>query len=237
MRALSACSARVVHRFQQVRCLHSSLTAPRVPAPIPFVPDSLTFLTLIGRGLSQHAGKIPTWDALFSLSSRQLRELGVEPARDRRYLLRWRERYRNGELGVGGDCTEVRDGVAQVRVVEVPATRLTPDSPLAQATATRSAGMRKIIVNVAPGDAAPAVPLSDARPVDFMTIKGSHTICGPHVQIIKGHSGRAAMVQVKEGLWEFKRGRKIDGGERRQAEVRHKRRVTERRALEEAAGS
>lgn len=29
-------------------------------------------------------------------SPEKLREMGIEPARDRRYLISWRERYRNG---------------------------------------------------------------------------------------------------------------------------------------------
>ena len=90
------------------------MTAGRIPSPTPFVPDAQTFLSLIGRNLSQHAARIPSWEALFSLTSKQLRELGVEPARSRRYLLRWREKFRNGDYGVGGDLEQVVDGCGEV---------------------------------------------------------------------------------------------------------------------------
>jgi hypothetical protein len=83
-------------------------------------------------------------------------------------------------------------------------------------------------VNVAAGGSALEKPAEQLEPVKGLHIKGAQTIVGPHVQPLKG--GEAAKVVVKEGLWEDRRGHKIDGGERRQAEVRAKRRGEERRA-------
>jgi hypothetical protein len=206
----------------QTRHLQTRASDVRVPRPTPFVPDVPTFLTLIGRNLSQHASKIPSWKALFILSSAQLKELGIEPPRSRRYLLRWREKFRNGQYGVGGDFQYVENGEAQVRVVEVPVSGNTP------ATATLSPGKRKIVVNVAAGGSALDKPAEQLVPVKGLRIKGAQTIVGPHVQPLEG--GKAAKIVVKEGLWEDRRGHKIDGGERRQAEVRAKRRGEERRA-------
>lgn len=60
------------------------------------------------------------------------------------------------------------------------------------------------------------------------------TFAGPYVTQLKG--GKEAVVAAAEGMWEEKRGRKIDGGERRQAQVRFKKRVAERKAQREAAG-
>jgi hypothetical protein len=48
------------------------------------------------------------------------------------------------------------------------------------------------------------------------------------------HGG--ARVTVTEGMWEDKRGHKVDGGERRRDEIRFKRRVAERKALRESQG-
>lgn len=64
-----------------------------------------------------------------------------------------------------------------------------------------------------------------SRTVQGVKIKQLHTIAGKHVKLLKG-LGRAQL-QVVEGLWEHKRGKKIDGGERRKAMVRAKRRAEE----------
>ena len=56
-------------------------------------------------------------------------------------------------------------------------------------------------------------------------LQGSN-ISGHGVQAVKGHQG-LAVLKVQEGLWEQKRGHKVDGGERRKAEVRAKRRAAE----------
>ena len=207
----------------QVRRLHQRVKAAPIPRPTPFVPDAQTFLTLIGRNLSQHASKISSWKALFSLTSPQLKELGVDPPRSRRYLLRWREKFRKGQYGIGGDFQHVENGAAEVRVVEVPVS-----GHQHAATATLSPGKRKIVVNVAAGGSAQEISAEQLIPVKGLHIHGAQTIVGPHVQPIKG--GKGAKIVVKEGLWEHRRGHKIDGGERRQAEVRAKRRGEERRA-------
>jgi hypothetical protein len=207
---------------QSTRCLHQHVKAKPIPRPTPFVPDTQTFLSLIGRNLSQHASKIPSWRALFSLTSTQLKELGVDPPRNRRYLLRWREKFRNKEYGVGGDFKFVKNGIAELRVAEIPV------SGHHAATATLSPGKRKIVVNVAAGGSAPDKPSGRSVPAKGLHVQGAHTIVGPYVQPVKG--GKGARIVVKEGLWEERRGHKIDGGERRQAEVRAKRRGEEKRA-------
>ncbi|KAI5305377.1 hypothetical protein KEM56_004593, partial [Ascosphaera pollenicola] len=101
------------------RSLHKNVRPLPVPQPTPFVPDVPTLLKLIGRNMSKYASKISSWNDFFSLSSDELRALGIETARDRKYLLRWREKFRRGEYGVGGDLEHVVDGVAEVRAVEV----------------------------------------------------------------------------------------------------------------------
>jgi IGR protein motif len=82
------------------RTLHDSLPAPPEPQPTQRTPDVTTFLTQIGRNMVQHAPKFTSWTMFFGSTSKQLRNLGVEPARDRRYILHWRERYRvlNGQI-------------------------------------------------------------------------------------------------------------------------------------------
>ncbi|KAI9808265.1 MAG: hypothetical protein M1825_004722 [Sarcosagium campestre] len=208
------------------RSLHRQAVATGIPPPTPFVPDPTTFLKLIGRNLVQHAAKFPTWEALFTPTSTQLRELGLEPARDRRYLLRWREKFRNGEYGVGGDLTNVVDGTAHLKVIEIPLTDVSSQD--STGTVTRSPGMRRAIVNIPPNSSESPVSVEGVRPIQRLKIRGAHTIRGPYVTPVKGTQGRIARLAVQEGMWEHRRGRKIDGGERRRAEVRAKRAKSEK---------
>ncbi|KAF9692441.1 hypothetical protein EKO04_009451 [Ascochyta lentis] len=228
---LNASTAAVSAPKTCVRNLQHSIPMRPIPKATPFIPDQAAFLTAIGRGLSAHATKIPSWDALFTLTSPQLKELGVEPARSRRYLLHWREKFRNGEYGVGGDCQHVVDGVAELAVVEAP---VAPNPHLgntispraAAATATHNPGTRKLVVNVPSGEA-PAGPVESLRAVNGVLVKGAKTIKGSYVEPVKGSEGLRARIRLQEGMWEERRGHKVDGGERRRAEVRAKRRAAE----------
>ncbi|KAJ5114572.1 hypothetical protein NUU61_000331 [Penicillium alfredii] len=234
---LASVSARLIHNVglpkQGIRSYHKS-SAPIVPSPTPFVPDVPTFLTLIGREMSKHASKLPSWEQLFSLSSNQLRDIGIEPARQRRYLIRKREKFRNGLYGPGGDLEQVVNGVAQLRVVEVPdASKLTEDGKpdpktLSTSSATLSPGMKKAIVNLPPD--ATEYTHSTSTPLKkfaHMKIHRGSRIRGPFLQPVKGSHGQAATIQVQPGMWEDKRGQKVDGGERRRVEVRAKKRLEE----------
>lgn len=213
-----------------VRNLQHSIPIRPVPKPIPFIPDHTSFLSAIGRGLSAHAAKIPSWEALFTLSSHQLKELGVEPARSRKYLLQWREKFRNGEYGIGGDCTHVTDGVAELKLIDAPVgPHPVPGmhARSAMSTATHDAGTRKVVVNIPANADAPIGPLETLKGVEGIVVKGAKTIKGSYVEPVKGSGGLKARIRLQEGIWEIRRGHKVDGGERRKAEVRAKRRAAE----------
>jgi hypothetical protein len=220
LRMLSPLRGLVQHQvFSQpasARFLHATRPTTIIPRPTPFIPDVETFLKVIGRGLSEHTSKFPTWEALFSMNSSNLRELGVEPPRTRRYLLRWLDRFRNGKFGPGGDFKYVQDGEATLKVAEVPLTD------------------KKWAVNVPVGKELGDIATEELVNVEGYTVRGARTIAGPYALPLQ--NGLGATVKVVEGMWEDKRGRKIDGGERRRTEVRFKRRVAERRAQREAEG-
>ncbi|KAF2474485.1 uncharacterized protein BDR25DRAFT_279779 [Lindgomyces ingoldianus] len=213
------------------RNLHHRIPLRPIPQPIPFIPDVPTFLTAIGRNLSAHSSKITSWDALFTLTSAQLKDLGVEPARSRRYLLHWREKFRNGEYGIGGDCKFVEDGVAELRLVEAPVVPNTEQGSMSRrsavATATHMPGTRKAVVNVPKGTERPTEPLENVKSVKGVVVKGAKTIKAPYVELVKGSAGLKALLRVQEGIWEERRGHRVDGGERRKAETRAKRRAAE----------
>ncbi len=205
-------------RAVQAKWTHSG-GPPRIPPPIPLVPDVPTLLTVIGRGLRQHASKFPSWEALFSLTPSQLKELGIEPPRTRRYLLRWLHRFRLGQFGIGADFQHVENGVAELKVLEVD------KDPLTRA---------KYVVNVPAGKSVEQAQEHENVRVRGYKVHGARTIAGPYA--LPASAGAGAVVTVTEGMWEDVRGHKVDGGERRQAEVRFKRRAAERRERREKQG-
>lgn len=193
-----------------------------------------TFLKLIGRELSKHASKIESWEELFTLTSAQMKTRGIEPPRTRRYLLKWREKFRNGEFGVGGDLQYVQDGVAELRVVEVPSLKKDPttgERVSGPVTIGRTPGMQKLIVNVPSGSESyvllPGQTTADLRKPQGFSLKNGYIITGKQAHPIKGTNGSGVTIKAVEGLWEHKRGRKVFGGERRRAETLHKMRVEE----------
>lgn len=127
------------------------------------------------------------------------------------------QRYRKGALGPGGDFEFVRDGEALLKVATPPASVISD---------------AKWVVNV-PKDDGDAPNLEALPRPKGYTVRGLKSIAGPHATPLPQDAG--AVVKVTEGLWEQRRGRKIDGGERRRSEIRFKRRSAERRAEREAA--
>jgi len=231
---LSLLSSPPTYICAPCRRLHKHIAPGRVPDPTPFVPDTTTFLTLIGRELSKHSSKFSSWNELFTLSSPQLKEMGIEPARSRRYLLRWREKFRKGEFGIGGDLKYVQEGVGELRVVELPKLPSTINKTSHDdATATHLPNTQKLIINVPPGST--ELPLQPGestaelkKPAGLKLLRG-HAIVGSYIQPVAGTNGSVAQLKVVEGMWEHRRGHKVDGGERRKAEVRFKRGVEERK--------
>lgn len=252
---LSQLGQRVAYpQVGAVRSLHKTRPANEIPKPIPFVPDVTTFLTLIGRGLSKHASKFPSWESLWSVTGPQLQELGIEPAGKRKYLLEWMHRYRRGALGPGGDFRFVNNGQALLRVALSPnwphTQRLVVNVPFerqdlakesgeegSQETAQgQGQGQGQSESQVAEEQAAKEeVKVEEPAPESYprprlYKVTGLRSIAGPYAIPVK----QGSIVKVTEGMWEHKEGRKIDGGERRRAEVRFKRRSAERRAEREA---
>ena len=132
----------------------------------------------------------------------------------------WRDRYRKGIHGVGGDLEHVVDGAAKLKVVEVPIPGATIPGLGIQRT-------KKFVVNIPPDTDGKDLQVEQLRPVSGMKIVGERTIAGPYIQPEKGTSGSVATMKVQDGMWEERRGVKVDGGERRKAMVRRKRYLEE----------
>ena len=115
----------------------------------------------------------------------------------------------------------MRDGEAEVRVVEVPVR----GSGEGEGSGGLVPLMRKVVVNEPAGGEGK----EGVKPVEGMRVKGVRTIVGPYVSLVKGTGGSVARIRVQEGMWEVRRGVKVDGGERRKVQVRRKRLLEERK--------
>lgn len=168
--------------------------------------------------------------------------MGIEPTRQRRYLLHKREKFRRGIYGPGGDLDHVVDGAAQLRVVDVPIDSSAEGGGESEsgekssmssrtASAALSPGMKRVILNLHPEatefDGNVPTPL---KKFAHMKIYNGSKIRGPFLKPLKGANGSAALIKNQEGMWEDRQGHKVDGGQRRQAEVRAKKRSEERSA-------
>jgi len=188
---------------------------PIVPDPIPLVPDVATLLMIIGRGMDKHSAKIETWEALFTLNTNEFIELGVNPPRDRKYLIKWLHRFRLRQYGPAGDLKYVEHGKARLCVW------------------TDCIRDKRRVINV-PFRADPLkIPESElCFPKDYW-VSGSYSIKGPLALRDKRVAHDEAIVTVRPGMWEHKRGLKIDGGERRRKSVRFQKLAAQRKLLRE----
>ncbi len=129
----------------------------------------------------------------------------------------------------------MRNGEARIKVVEVPVLKAEIEN-VSASTSTQSTGlvrMKKMVVN-APAEEEEIgkqqqLELDALKPVEGMKVVGARTIVGPFIKAVKGSRGGEAVVRVQEGMWEVRRGVKVDGGERRKLQVRRKRFLEERK--------
>lgn len=76
----------------------------------------------------------------------------------------------------------------------------------------------KGLISIKPGEEVTGT--EDVRKkIDGVTVKAPGVLHGSYFQSVKGSEGKALRLQVKEGMWEVKRGVKLFGGERRRKNV------------------
>lgn len=132
---------------------------------------------------------------------------------------------------MGGDLKNVKDGGAELRIVEVPLAKTAVSKSSSKNIPIGLQRTKRLIFNEPPEVLDKSSSLKRLKPVDGMKVVGVRTIAGPYVQAVKGTSGSVATIKVQEGMWEVKRGAKVDGGERRKVQVRRKRLLEERRTI------
>ncbi|KAI8064900.1 IGR protein motif-domain-containing protein [Thamnidium elegans] len=73
---------------------HAAETA--IPSVRGNIQDVPSFMKAIGRGCDDVASKFETWEQLFTTKSRAMKtDMGIN-TKQRKYILSWIERYRNG---------------------------------------------------------------------------------------------------------------------------------------------
>lgn len=123
----------------------------------------------------------------------------------------------------------VKDGLAELRSVEVPVLKAGIADATSTSTATGLTRVKKMIVNETLEYVERNLDMEKLKPVEGMKVVGARTIVGPFVQPVKGTRGSVATIRIQEGMWEVRRGVKVDGGERRKVQVRRKRLLQERK--------
>lgn len=126
---------------------------------------------------------------------------------------------------MGGDLAYVSgegEKTAVLKMVEVP---------LERRDAVGLPRVKRMVVNVPAEEGwEKGVGGEGLRVVEGMKVRGARTIVGPFVQYVKGTGGSVAVIKAQEGMWEERRGVKVDGGERRKKMVRRNRLLAERKA-------
>ncbi|KAF9432673.1 hypothetical protein BGZ76_010467 [Entomortierella beljakovae] len=79
-----------------IRSLHTASAKKSIPAPRGDIQDPATFLTKIGRNSESVADKFKSWDHLFSATTNEMKSDMALSVKQRRWILSWREKYRQG---------------------------------------------------------------------------------------------------------------------------------------------
>lgn len=123
----------------------------------------------------------------------------------------------------------VRDGEAELRVVEVPMPEPRPTTLGSIGAAVIPPPTKRLVVNEQPEILESKLQSGEVKPVKGMKVQGAGIIKGPFIKIVKGTRGSVAKLKAEEGMWEVRRGIKVDGGERRKLQVRRKRLLESRK--------
>ena len=116
----------------------------------------------------------------------------------------------------------VTDGLAELRVVEIPADTPGPVTSQESVPAALLGQVKRMVVNETTETLARKSDPQELEPIDGMQVGGAGMITGAHTSHVKGARGRVAVIKREEGMWEVRRGHPVDGGERRRKAVRRK---------------
>lgn len=94
--------------------LKQSPLSKKIPQPTKEIPDVPAFLNRIGHNTAEYAEAFPTWDALFSSSSKEMKAAGID-VKPRRYILEQVENFRKAAF-IENDPKAVFESVAEIKL-------------------------------------------------------------------------------------------------------------------------
>lgn len=115
-----------------------------------------------------------------------------------------------------------------MRVVEIPIPEPRP-TPKGIDAAAIPPPTKRLVVNEQPEVLEQKLQSGEVKPVEGMKVQGAGIIRGPFIRVVRGTRGSVAQLKAEEGMWEVRKGVKIDGGERRKLQVRRKRLLESRK--------
>lgn len=101
--------------FSTSTSVFKSATTKIIPKPTKEIPDVASFLNHIGRNTSEFSEAFPTWDALFTSSSKEMKAAGID-VKPRRYILEQVENYRKSSILNNDDPTSIFTATKEIKL-------------------------------------------------------------------------------------------------------------------------
>ena len=86
----------------------------KIPQPTKEIPDVPAFLNRIGHNTAEYAEAFPTWDALFTSSSKEMKAAGID-VKPRKYILHQVENYRKAAF-LENDPKAVFESIEEIKL-------------------------------------------------------------------------------------------------------------------------
>lgn len=96
-----------------VICKQSPLSK-KIPQPTKEIQDVPAFLNHIGRNCSEFTEAFPTWDSLFTSTSREMKAAGID-VKPRKYILEMVENYRKAAF-LSNDPTAIVNATSENKI-------------------------------------------------------------------------------------------------------------------------
>ncbi|KAG0681021.1 telomere length regulation protein [Pichia californica] len=95
--------------------LKQSPLSKTIPKPTKEITDVASFLQHIGRNTTEFSEAFPTWDALFTSTSKEMKAAGID-VKPRKYILEQVENYRKTASLSNNDSTSILNATKEIKL-------------------------------------------------------------------------------------------------------------------------